>query len=51
MKILFENRPAIIIDNDAVLITGDNLLQTFDRFNLSLLEGELTGDGVVPQDG
>ena len=29
------NTPAVIIQNDAVLITGDKLLQTFDRLEVA----------------
>ncbi len=35
LKILSENSPAVIIENDAVLITGDSLLQTFDRLEVA----------------
>ncbi len=35
LKILSTNRPAVIIENDAVLITGDTLLQTFDRLEVA----------------
>ena len=32
---LSENTPAIIIDNDSVLVTGDKLLGTFDRLEVA----------------
>ncbi len=35
LNILSENRPAVIIENDAALITGDTLLQTFDRLEIA----------------
>ncbi len=33
--LLNENTPALIIQNDAVLVTGDKLLQTFDRLEVA----------------
>jgi L-fuculose-phosphate aldolase len=35
LKILSKNTPAIIINNDAVLVTGDKLLGTFDRLEVA----------------
>jgi L-fuculose-phosphate aldolase len=34
-ELLSKNIPAILIQNDAVLITGDKLLQTFDRLEVA----------------
>lgn len=34
-KLLNPNTPAIIIQNDAIVITGDKLLQTFDRLEVA----------------
>lgn len=53
--LLNENTPALIIQNDAVLVTGDKLLQTFDRLEVaefsakSLVMGAPLGD-LVPID-
>ena len=33
--LLSENTPAILIQNDSILITGDKLLQTFDRLEVA----------------
>ncbi|HEC43700.1 MAG TPA: class II aldolase/adducin family protein [Bacteroides sp.] len=33
--ILNQNTPALIIQNDAILVTGDKLLQTFDRLEVA----------------
>ena len=35
LKILNKNTPAIIIENDSVLVTGDKLLGTFDRLEVA----------------
>ena len=35
LSILSENTPAVIIDNDSVLVTGDKLLGTFDRLEVA----------------
>ncbi len=35
LKILSKNTPAIIIENDSVLVTGDKLLGTFDRLEVA----------------
>jgi L-fuculose-phosphate aldolase len=35
IDILSQNTPAILIQNDSVLITGDGLLQTFDRLEVA----------------
>ncbi len=35
LKMLSKNTPAIIINNDAVLVTGDKLLGTFDRLEVA----------------
>ncbi|KPM30565.1 Class II aldolase/adducin family protein [Croceitalea dokdonensis DOKDO 023] len=49
-KLLEEAKPALIIKNDSVLITGDELLQTFDRLEVaefsakSLVMGASLGD-------
>lgn len=51
--LLDENTPALIIQNDAVLVTGDKLLQTFDRLEVaefsarSLIMGAPLGE-LVP---
>jgi L-fuculose-phosphate aldolase len=34
-EILTESQPAVIIQNDSVLVTGDSLLQTFDRLEVA----------------
>jgi L-fuculose-phosphate aldolase len=35
LNILSENTPAVIINNDSVLVTGDKLLGTFDRLEVA----------------
>lgn len=35
MEVLEQNKPAMILQNDAVLVTGDALLQTFDRLEVA----------------
>src|SRR5665647_1371643 len=35
LKMLSKNTPAIIIENDSVLVTGDKLLGTFDRLEVA----------------
>ena len=35
LKTLSENTPAVIINNDSVLVTGDNLLGTFDKLEVA----------------
>jgi L-fuculose-phosphate aldolase len=35
LNLLAENTPAIIINNDSVLVTGDKLLGTFDRLEVA----------------
>jgi len=35
LNILSKNTPAIIIENDSVLVTGDKLLGTFDRLEVA----------------
>ena len=48
-----KNRPAIIVENDGIIVTGDKLLQTFDRLEVaefsakSLVMGHPLGD-LVP---
>ena len=50
---LSDNIPAVIINNDSVLVTGDNLLAAFDKFEVaefsanSLTMGSSIGD-LVP---
>ena len=34
-EIISENTPAVIIENDSVIVTGDKLLQTFDRLEVA----------------
>lgn len=34
-KMLGENTPAVLIENDSFLVTGDKLLQTFDRLEVA----------------
>lgn len=52
-ELLAGNNPAVIIENDSVLVTGDKLLQTFDRLEVaefsakSLVLGASIGD-LVP---
>ncbi len=56
LKRLSVDRPAIILENDAVLITGNSLLQTFDRLEVaefsakSVLLGSSLGDMVPISD-
>ena len=56
LKILSQNSPAVIIENDAVLITGDSLLQTFDRLEVaefsarSIIMGNSLGEMVPIND-
>jgi L-fuculose-phosphate aldolase len=33
--IISKNNPAVLIKNDCVLVTGDQLLQTFDRLEVA----------------
>lgn len=53
---LSESGPAIIIENDAVLITGDSLLQTFDRLEVaefsarSIIMGNSLGEMIPIND-
>jgi len=53
---LSKGRPALLIENDSVLITGDKLLQTFDRLEVaafsatSLIMGASIGE-LVPISG
>lgn len=35
LKLVSKDIPAVIIENDAILITGDKLLQTFDRLEVA----------------
>lgn len=35
LETLSENTPAVIINNDSVLVTGDNLLETFDKLEVA----------------
>ena len=35
LKLISKDTPAVIIENDAILITGDKLLQTFDRLEVA----------------
>ena len=35
LKLISKDIPAVIIENDAILITGDKLLQTFDRLEVA----------------
>jgi L-fuculose-phosphate aldolase len=35
LQTLSENTPAVIINNDSVLVTGDNLLGTFDKLEVA----------------
>ncbi len=35
LETLSENTPAVIINNDSVLVTGDNLLGTFDKLEVA----------------
>ncbi len=54
-KIISKNTPAVIIQNDSIIVTGDKLLQTFDRLEVaefsakSLIMGKPLGD-LVPID-
>ena len=51
------NTPAVIIKNDSIIVTGDKLLQTFDRLEVaefsarSLIMGHPLGDLVPINDG
>jgi L-fuculose-phosphate aldolase len=53
LNTLSENTPAVIINNDSVLVTGDNLLGTFDKLEVaefsakSLVMGQSLGN-LVP---
>ena len=53
LKQISKDIPAVIIENDAILVTGDNLLQTFDRLEVaefsakSLVLGMALGD-LIP---
>jgi L-fuculose-phosphate aldolase len=52
-RLISRNRPAIIVQNDGIIVTGDKLLQTFDRLEVaefsakSLLMGHPLGT-LVP---
>ncbi|MBN2807058.1 MAG: class II aldolase/adducin family protein [Prolixibacteraceae bacterium] len=35
LNLISENVPAVIIENDSVIVTGDQLLQTFDRLEVA----------------
>jgi L-fuculose-phosphate aldolase len=35
LKLLSKDTPAVIINNDSVLVTGDKLLGTFDRLEVA----------------
>jgi L-fuculose-phosphate aldolase len=35
LKLISKDTPAVIIENDSILITGDKLLQTFDRLEVA----------------
>ena len=35
LKLISKNVPAVIIENDSVIVTGDKLLQTFDRLEVA----------------
>jgi len=43
LNLLSKNTPAVIIDNDSVLVTGDKLLGTFDR----LVDAEFSAKSLV----
>jgi L-fuculose-phosphate aldolase len=49
-KMISKDTPAIIVENDAVIVTGDKLLQTFDRLEVaefsakSLVLGSVMGE-------
>ncbi len=53
IEVLEQNKPAMILQNDAVLVTGDALLQTFDRLEVaefsakSLVMGTTLGE-LIP---
>ncbi len=50
LNLISKDTPAVIIENDSVLVTGDKLLQTFDRLEVaefsakSLVMGSVIGD-------
>ncbi|MCK5277847.1 MAG: class II aldolase/adducin family protein, partial [Cyclobacteriaceae bacterium] len=52
-KIISESSPSVIIQNDSIIVTGDKLLQTFDRLEVaefsakSLIMGKSLGE-LVP---
>jgi L-fuculose-phosphate aldolase len=54
--LISRNNPAVIVENDGIIVTGDKLLQTFDRLEVaefsakSLLMGHPLGD-LVPISG
>ena len=47
LKLICKDIPAVIIENDSVLITGDKLLQTFDRLEVAEFSAKSLTMGVV----
>ncbi len=46
LNLLSENTPAVIIENDSVLVTGDKLLGTFDRLEVAEFSAKSLTMGV-----
>ena len=46
LETLSENTPAVIINNDSVLVTGDNLLGTFDKLEVAEFSAKSLTMGV-----
>ena len=56
-KIISKNAPSVIIQNDSIIVTGDNLLHTFDRLEVaefsakSLIMSKPLGDLIPINEG
>ena len=46
LKLISRDTPAVIIENDSILITGDKLLQTFDRLEVAEFSAKSLTMGV-----
>jgi L-fuculose-phosphate aldolase len=42
-----KNTPAVIVENDSVIVTGDRLLQTFDRLEVAEFSAKSLTMGAV----
>jgi L-fuculose-phosphate aldolase len=46
LNLISKDTPAVIIENDSILITGDKLLQTFDRLEVAEFSAKSLTMGV-----